>query len=341
VTETLFVTCTPGLEPALVSELRGLGFSGTREPGGVTVTGPPRSYERINLWSRCASRVLLRVARVRQPAEFSTVDLTDYGAQFCVETVGERAGAWSGAAQRRWPSVNHGLQLLLRGAEGGCTVSVDTSGELLYLRGYRQEVGRAPLRETLASGVLWLADWRPSEPLWDVMCGSGTLVIEAAERTAGLAPGRNRRFAFESFRAHDAAAFAEVSRAEPPPLPAPMVKGSDLNAGALGVARRNARRAGMDGRILLERRDATTLEARPSLMNGLVVANLPYGKRAGERDELAQLYRRLGTSVSRACTGWRFAFLLQEGAEHLGLRIDRTEQVSNGGLRCQVVVGAL
>jgi putative N6-adenine-specific DNA methylase len=235
---------------------------------------------------------------------------------------------WSRVAER----------ILVR-APGKPRGGVDTTGELLHFRGYRQEVGRAPLRETLAAGVLWLGGFQPGAPLWDVMCGSGTLCIEAAEWSLGLAPGRNRTFAFQGQVGHDARAFAALPRSQAG-LES-LIVGSDLNAGALGTARRNARRAGVLERLTLERLDATRLAPRPGVAPGLVVANLPYGRRVGARGELERLFRALGASLRVACPGWRFAFLLEAGAEALGLELARRQPVLNGGLHCEVVTGVI
>jgi putative N6-adenine-specific DNA methylase len=228
------------------------------------------------------------------------------------------------------------VELSLRLDAQGALVSVDTSGELLHVRGARQETGKAPLRETLASGVLRLCEWAPGEPLWDIMCGSGTFLLEAAEQAQGLQPGRQRHFAFERFPGVPAHLLAEA-RAPKPAVPT-WLRGSDLNAGALGVARRNARRAGIGELLQLERLDATAL-TRPDVAPGLVLANLPYGKRVGSRFELASLYARVGRSLKQALPGWRFGFLLQDGAESLGLDVARTVPVKNGGLSCLVVTG--
>lgn len=332
--ETLFVGSTPGLEGPLAEELEALGFPGEPSSGGVTLEAPAGTYRFINLWSRLASRVLLRVAEVNSIDALKRLPLGAYAKAFEVDAFGEDAGAWGGAL----PSTPGAVKLLLRGMKRGqCQVSIDTSGELLHFRGYRQEVGRAPMRETLAAGVLRLAKWQPEEPLWDVMCGSGTMLIEAAEIAAGLAPGRNRKFAFESFTSHDEAAWRALPRSRPA-VKAELF-GSDLNAGALGTARRNAKRAGVFELFKLERLDATKLSKRGE--SGLVIANLPYGKRVGERDELGQLYRALGKSLKAACSGWYFAFLLENGAEHLGLEIAERHRVGNGGLDCEVVLGQL
>jgi putative N6-adenine-specific DNA methylase len=255
-----------------------------------------------------------------------------YADAFEVDAFGEDAAKWGGAR----PSTPGAVKLILRGLKrGGCQVSVDTTGELLHFRGYRQEVGRAPMRETLAAGVLQLAKWKPGETLWDIMCGSGTILIEAAERSAGLAPGRNRTFAFEKFPSHDLEKWKALSRTRDSVKST--LLGSDLNSGALGTARRNAKRAGVFELLTLERIDATKLPRREG--SGLIIANLPYGKRVGERDELGQLYTRLGESLKASCAGWYFAFLLENGAEHLGLDIQEAHRVSNGGLDCELVLG--
>jgi putative N6-adenine-specific DNA methylase len=330
--EHLFVSCTPGLEGALGEELESLGYDGELTRGGASLVAPPGSYRRLNLWSRIASRVLLRIGEVTSPRELAALDVSAFGAHFEVDAFGPDALAWS----RALVSTPGATRLQLRVGRGRCEVSVDTTGEPLHLRGYRQEVGRAPMRETLAAGLLRLARWHPGEPLWDVMCGSGTIIIEAAELAAGLAPGRNRRFAFESLPCHDEAAWRALPRVET--ATPSRIRGSDVNAGALGTARRNARRAGVLERLALERLDATKLP-RADGPTGLVMANLPYGKRVGERDELATLYAALGRALKAACPGWAFCFLLQAGAERLGLPLEARHAVSNGGLPCEVVLG--
>lgn len=329
--ESLFVGTTPGLEHVLAEELEDLGFPGRAVSGGVELEAPAGSYRLINLWSRVASRVLLRVAEVSSPEALRKLDLSKYGTQFEIDAFGPEGPRWT----KVLPSTPGAVKLALRCARGGAQASLDTSGELLHFRGYRQEVGRAPMRETLAAGLLRLAKWKPDEPLWDVMCGSGTIIIEAAEMARGLAPGRNRAFAFETFPSHDAASWKALAREKA--AVTSRIFGTDLNAGALGTARRNAKRAGVLESLTLERVDATKLSARGD--SGLVIANLPYGKRVGERDELAQLYRGLGKALKSACAGWYFAFLLEEGAEHLGLEIAERHAVTNGGLPCEVVLG--
>jgi putative N6-adenine-specific DNA methylase len=181
-------------------------------------------------------------------------------------------------------------------------------GRLLYQRGYREELGKAPMRETLAAGMLRLAGYTGDEPLWDPMCGSGTLLIEAAMIATCMLPGE----------------LGKPSRKAPG-----LLKGTDLNAGALGVTRRNARRAGVFDALTLERADAT--KVKPQGPKGLLVANLPYGKRV-ERLDLAAFTANLKASFA----GWRFALLLQG---RIDLDVQTEHALNNGGLRCRLCLG--
>ncbi|MFT3706868.1 MAG: hypothetical protein QM817_04295 [Archangium sp.] len=179
----LFVGTTPGLERALGEELAALGYSGDLVSGGVETEG---DYRLINLWSRIASRVLIRVREVGSIGELQKLDLSMYGDAFEIDAFGEDAAKWGGALASKIGAP----KLILRGLKrGGCQVSIDTTGELLHFRGYRQEVGRAPMRETLAAGVLQLSKWKPGEPLWDVMCGSGTILDRSGGARGGPRSG--------------------------------------------------------------------------------------------------------------------------------------------------------
>ncbi len=337
----LFIACSPGLEGALAAEVNERGLSGSAVPGGVEAEGPADAYENANLWLRCATRVWVRVADVGRPEELARVSLGAYKAK-AIPVALDCPPRWQSMAERSWgKSSSHGLEVMLREDEsGGCQISVDSSGELLHVRGYRQEIGKAPLRETLAAGVLRLGGYKGEAPLWDVMCGSGTLLIEAAWIAMGKAPGSLRHFAFESWPSHDAKRWEARPRVIAAQAELPLLLGTDLNSGQLGIARRNAKRAFAFEAIKLERMDATKLPVRDG-PKGLVVANLPYGIRVGERSELAALYAALGASLKVAAPGWRFAFLLQEGEEALGLKLDAVHEVNNGGIRCRVVTGEL
>ncbi|HEX8705472.1 MAG TPA: RNA methyltransferase [Myxococcaceae bacterium] len=367
--EQVFAVASPGLEPALEAEAASLGFVPRRVEGGVELEGAPGLHQEANLRLRTASRVLLRLGSFRAPdvgaltRGLAAVDLSrvwDGKGTPRLAVAAQRskvpAGAVPAAAAKAWGLSSlgraggleeeeaEGLTLLVRLEGEGCTVSVDTSGALLYRRGYRQEVGRAPLRETLAAGLLVLAGYDGAAPLVDPMCGSGTFLIEGAWMSMRRAPGLERSFAFERFPGFDAAAWAQrqaQARAEAVPAPRAGLHGFDINAGALGTARRNARRAGLT--LALERRDVRTLTA-PEAGPGWVVANPPYGKRVGEEADLPELYRALGATLRRAFPGWRAALLVPEDnalVRALALPEERSVPVRNGGLRCRVLLARL
>ncbi|RKI42718.1 RNA methyltransferase [Corallococcus sp. AB004] len=366
--ESIYVSTLPGLEPALESEARELGLSFRRAEGGIECEGPSGLHQTANLRVRTASRVLLRLGTFTAP----TADALVHGLRAL-----PMAGVWDGKMPLRLSVTLHRsvapgpavvlesaavawdpcevtvaghldeegggpeLTLLVRGEGERWTVSVDTSGAPLYQRGYRQEVGRAPLRETLAAGILRLAGYAGDVPLVDPMCGSGTFLVEGAWMSQRRAPGLLRTFAFQSFPSFDKAAWAHrraEAEAEGLAEPRAPMRGYDLNAGALGTARRNARRAGVT--LTLERHDLRTLKAPPDVP-GLVVANPPYGKRVGETEDLPDLYRALGATLNGAFRDWRKALIVPEDPKlvaALGLKGARQLQVKNGGLRCLLVL---
>jgi putative N6-adenine-specific DNA methylase len=356
--ERVFASCTSGLEEALAAEAHALGKV-RLVAGGVEIVGAPGLHRRANLWLRIASRVLLRLhefsGKKLEDLEqgLRSVSLTAFAEKevgLQLETVIHRSRLRprqvEETARRVWglrPSkVAAAPSIRIRIDGEVCTLSLDSTGELLHRRGYRQEISRGPLRETLAAGILALVGYRGDEPLWDPMCGSGTLPIEAALIALRRAPGRDRHFAFETWLNHDAAAWqAELEGAramELPLLPAPIIA-SDLHSGALRKAERNARRAGVLEQIHFSRHDAT--KPRAGLpVRGLLVANLPYGIRSGDRGTLRALYRAFGIAM-RGLKGWRAALLVADrNAEaQLAWTTDRVHELDNGGLRCRLLTG--
>lgn len=352
--ERLFASTTDGLEPALAGELAALGLKATEVPGGFVITGPPGAHQEACLRLRSASYVLLRIGHF-EARDVRSLEKGLEGVKLFAFTRGHpvldvavhrsplKASAVRAAAVRVFGEAVHGQRVLIRidGPEG--EVSVDCAGELLYRRGYRQELSRAPMRETLAAGMLLLAGYDGEQPLWDPMCGSGTILVEAALIAQHRAPGLARSFAFEQWPSFDQAGWAERharAAAEVRRAPRPII-GSDLNAGSVGVARRNARRAGVLEELTLERRDATEISPPASGAPGLIVSNLPYGRRVGGGDLFA-LHRAFGAAVRRF-SGWRVALLTGSArlADALGIPGGRRLEVDNGGLRCVLVIAEI
>lgn len=362
--EQIFVSTLPGLEPVLMREAAGLGGEARAVEGGVEIAGEAGLHQEANLRLRTASRVLLRLARFPAQGEqalargLAGVDVRPFWdgrsrGQLSLAARKSRVirlESVFSAAERAWPFLSlcragsldeaggGELSLFLRLEGEVCTVSVDTSGDALHRRGYRQEVSRAPLRETLAAGILMLAGYDGAEPLYDPMCGSGTFLIEGAWMSARRAPGLERTFAFERSAAFDAGEWAarrEGARAEALGSPRGVQRGWDVNAGALGTARRNARRAGVT--LALERKD---IAAHAALPPGLVVVNPPYGKRVGEAEDLPELYRALGEALRGPFAGSRMALLMPQDRallKALAVETASTLPLRNGGIPCWLV----
>ena len=365
--ERLFATTTPGLEEALVEECRGLVLQPRVLPGGVELEGPAGLHRTLNLQLRSAGRVLLRVGEFHAPNGRALAEgLEKVPLGHCVPSGSPAVVQCSTKASRLArkdlleQAVRRAFRLeplvagddeevprvFARLFEDRCTVSVDTSGALLHRRGYRQEVSRAPIRESLAAGLLLLAGYDGKVPFWDPFCGSGTFVIEAALMARGWPPGMHRRFAFERFpgltEADRAAWERELGRARlGVHLAHPPLHGTDIHAGALGAARRNARRAEVLDAMHLERRDVAALAPPPGMRPGVMVTNPPYGIRVGELKALRPLYAAFGETLRKSFHGWTVGVLAQEGPllDAVGLAWERTHRVQNGGIRCTLAVG--
>ena len=378
-----FLVSAPGLEEATAREAARLaGATEVRVvEGGVELTGPPEVGYGANLWLRVATRVLARLGEVRA-REFgklrhalsalpwealiapgvpvkvsaSTSRCRLYHTGAIAETVelaiadrlGRRATAAPGPGDQEPAAAQ---TVLLRGAEDRFMVSVDSSGERLHRRGWRQENAAAPLRETLAAGLLALCEWEPTMALYDPMCGAGTIPIEACAQALGIAPGLDRRFAFEDWPLHQqgplretwermreeavasSAAARGAARGATSPAAPVMIMGADRSAAAVESARRNAERAGFTTELRLERREL--VDARPIASRGLVLLNPPYGRRVGNRRTLGLLYREIGFVLRSHFRGWRAGVLVADRslAEAIRLPVAAAYPLSNGGLR--------
>lgn len=330
--ESIFLVAIPGLEETLVREAQAAGLVGVRpETGGVSIAGDWPEVWRANLCLRGASRVLARVGSFRamhlaqldrRARRFPWAEVLRADVPVRVEATCHRSRIYhAGAAAER---VARAIHEELGAPEGGddavavklridddlATISIDTSGEPLHRRGFKAEVAKAPLRETLAALFLRQCGFEGHEPLLDPMCGSGTLVIEAAEISAGLAPGRARAFAFERLASFDPVLWQAMRKAACVPEPQGPVRfrGSDRNAGAVAIARRNAGRSGVAMTCSFEPAsisDITPPEGPP----GLVITNPPWGTRIGERKALFALYGAFGQVLRERFSGWRVGII--------------------------------
>jgi putative N6-adenine-specific DNA methylase len=341
----IFLATVPGLEEVLCAEVRAKGFNSPRAvPGGVSIKGGWPEVWRANLWIRGAGRVLAVLASFRalqlaelqsRAAQVPWREVLRHDVAFRVEATCSRSRIYhSGAAAQRIetairealgapappdaPGPAHVVAPVLiraRIEHDQCTLSVDTSGEPLHKRGYKQAVGKAPMRETLASLLLRRCGFDGSEPVVDPMCGSGTFIVEAAEIAARLNPGRSRHFAFEHLATFDPSAWARMRAVESRRSPPVQVRfyGSDRDAGAIAMARANAARAGVADLCAFRQSPVSDIAA-PDGPPGLVMVNPPYGARIGDGKQLLPLYRALGQTLLTRFPGWRVGLITSEPA---------------------------
>ncbi|SPA26628.1 Putative methyltransferase [Cupriavidus taiwanensis] len=330
-TQAFFAPCPRGLESALAEELREIAampgvaalapFSVHQEvPGGVNFSGEMAAAYAVNLHSRIASRVLMRVAArgyrheddiytlargVRweqwfSPDESLRVDITSHKSPLrslnftalrvkdgVCDAMRERLGARPSV-----DTVSPDVRIYAHLTERDCTLYLDTSGEPLFKRGWRTEKGEAPLKENLAAGILRLAGWVPGQtfrPFYDPMCGSGTFLVEAAQVALGIAPGGSRSFAFEWLKGMDTKAWQKLkSDAQRARMLASadelQVVGSDISTDMLAITRANWERAGLPGEARTKQVDARFVQP-PYDEPGLLLMNPPYGERIAVRGQ--------------------------------------------------------
>src|SRR6056297_1729606 len=353
----IFLACVPGLEPTLCREAAETGFADpSAVPGGVTVTGGWPEVWRANLVLRGATRVLARIGGFpvfhlaqldKRARKFDWAAVLRPDVPVRVEATCKRSKIYhAGAAKQRIETaladaagmtVSSEAHLVLKARieANFCTFSLDTSGEPLHKRGHKQAVGKAPLRETLAALFLRECGFDGREPVLDPMCGSGTFVIEAAEIALGLAPGRDRRFAFEDLATFDAPAWQAMRGDTAPRETGLRFAGFDRDAGAVRMAADNAARAGVAGCTAFACQPVSAL-TRPEGPPGIVIVNPPYGARIGNRKLLFGLYGSLGETLRREMRGWRVGLVTSDGglARATGLPfLPPGPPVAHGGLK--------
>jgi putative N6-adenine-specific DNA methylase len=219
-----------------------------------------------------------------------------------------------------------------------CILSLDSSGASLHRRGYRPAMGLAPLKETLAAALLEMAEWEPSLPFLDPLCGSGTLPLEASLNALNIAPGLFReQFAFETWRDFDEKLWKQLlEEAENSKLPElkAAIFGSDRDPDILNQARMNAEQCGVADKVTFTQTELSQIEAPGN--SGVIICNPPYGERLGDVRELGDFYKLLGDVFKQRFKGWT-AFVLtgnKELAKRVGLKAARRIPVYNGSIPC-------
>jgi putative N6-adenine-specific DNA methylase len=366
--EKFFATCPRGLEPLLAEELRQFKAETIYAVGGgVGFGGDFLLCYRVNLESRIASRVLWQVTAggyrseddIYQaayalpwtdwldPARTIRVDISatksplaslNFVTLKIKDAVCDKIRRLSG----RRPDVDtRGPDIPIQGhlTDRDFTLYLDTTGEPLFKRGQRKATGEAPLRENLAAGILRLAGWIPGTPLLDPMCGSGTILLEAACAALDIAPGMGRHFAFEKLKNFEARRWRELwqrsAERQKPKVPLP-IYGSDLSGDVLKAARANFMAAGLLNVVSLKR--ANVLEISAPAKEGILVTNPPYGVRLGEQQQLADFYPKLGDLLKKQFCGWRVYLFSADMRlpKLIRLAASKRTPLYNGALECRL-----
>lgn len=375
-THRFIATSALGTEDALVRELRTIGIHRTKPgKGHVRFSGGLRDGYTACLWSRVASRVFLVIAqfeatdpdslyqglldtdwRVHMHSKGTLwIDFVGgsrhirderFGAQRTKDAICDQFRTFTGNR----PSISQqapDLRLRVHLRDGLVTVSVDLSGQPLHMRSASRATGPAPLRETLAAAILWYADWpkraQQGQPLVDPMCGSGTILKEAAGMALQIAPGLSRNhWGFDRWKGHDPKLWATLRREaqarRSQGTDTLRLFGSDVDGRVVQAARRNIEAAGWADHVQLT--TGAISDARPPTDGtGLVLVNPPYGQRLEDTDQAAQIHRTLGDIMRHHFLGWTVGILTEHAlVGRVGLKPHRRIPLRNGPLDCRLAL---
>ena len=367
-----------GLAPAPSGPAQGRERSELRTArGGVQLTASWPEVMKLNLHSRLAQRVLMQLAhrpyRAEQdlyeaasavawedwftPRESFKIEVTahqsplkslNFAALRIKDAVADRFRERGGVrpdVDTQWPAVRIFAHL----SADAVTLYIDSSGEPLFKRGWREDKGEAPLKETLAAAMLAASGWDATVPLYDPCCGSGTIAIEAAQIAAGIAAGSLRRFGFEKLLPFQAHVWSALKAEAVPPAQAraPVIFGSDVSHRMVDFAERNAERAGVAAAIQFRGGDA--LQRMPPAESGVIVLNPPYGERievggvARGREEAqtedgGQFFVQLASHWKKNFAGWTAWMLTPDLQLPKRMRLKESRRVPmwNGPIECRL-----
>ena len=362
----VFLVAQPGLETALLTEAIAAGFADAQlVPGGVEIAGGLAEAIRANHILRRAVRVLWRVAAFRalhlaqldkRAKKLAWLDWLRPDQPVRVEAVCRSSKIYhdkaavqriAGAITAAGITVASDATLVIKARieDDLCTISIDTSGEPLHRRGHKTFVGKAPLRETMAAGFLWQMGFDGGQAVVDPMCGSGTIVLEAAEIAAGLLPGRSRDFAF----AHLVGGGNEGRCPSRSPGYLENEEGGvrffgyDRDDGAIRGAQGNAARAGTSAICHFTRQAVSDLMPPEGIAPGIILTNPPYGARIGERKLLFAVYGALGATLRARFAGWKVGIVTPDKglAQATGLSLAPLGPVDHSGTKVWLWQGVI
>jgi putative N6-adenine-specific DNA methylase len=369
-TRPYFATVARGLEAIAAQELTELGAKNVKpEFAGVAFEGDQALLYRVNLWSRLVYRVLMPMATVKafnaqdlykgikkidwdeflSPEQTLQINCTGKNPQlnhshFTALQVKNAIVDQQRDRHQRRSSIDLDHPDIVINAhihQNHCQLSLDSTGFSLHRRGYRAAMGQAPLKETLASALLAIADWTPEQPLFDPMCGSGTFLLEAGMQSLNIAPGKFQPgFCFQQWPDFDQKLWqslvAEAQAGEKLELQAP-IWGSDGDRAVIQEAKTNAQQSQLAGKIQWQWQNFADI--KPPTDTGILICNPPYGNRIGNEEELGDFYKQIGDVLKQRFQGWT-AFILSGNkalTKRIGLRTSARFFVNNSNLPCTLL----
>lgn len=369
--------CPKEIQTTVAQELVALGAENVTEGfKAVHFTADLETAYRTNLWCRTASRILMTLREgagsslpiiKSQASRVPWSDIFLPTSTYLIEGVVGDRGPEAPTSNDLSKAIREGLEdyftrknlkkptvnlkepqivVVAFLYQKKLTISLDISGKSLHKRGYRLEGHPAPIKETLASAILTLAGYDGSQPLYDPMCGSGTIVIEGCYKALHKAPLIHRKkgdFGFEWIKGFDRSLWRQVqetARKEKTDEIAAPIFASDISEEFVTMARQNALRARVEKFINFESRDF--IDSTPPSTHGILVTNLPYGERLnkGSSDELKEFFQKIGNTLKRNYAGWRAALLAAEDSPYkfIGLRPSRRIPIMNGSISCRLLI---
>lgn len=362
---TLISPCFFGMEKMLATEIKNLGFEIEKtEDGRVTYKTGEDGIAKANMWLRCAERVNLKVAEFEARTFDELYENTKrinwskyipYGAQFPVskassiksklfsttdvQSIVKKAivdnlkKSYLESGRLKEDKEKYPIYVFIH--KNKVTLSIDTTGDALHKRGYREKANKAPIRETLAAGIMYLTPWRPGRTLVDPMCGSGTILIEAAMMGLNMAPGLNREFISEKWRTIDKKIWWDTRRDAFDQMNEDLdfkIYGYDIDPESIEIAKENAEIAGVADYIEFAVADATEFKSDEEY--GFIVTNPPYGERLESEESVKLLYKELGYAFRRL-KNWSYYLItsFEEFEYEFGQEATKKRKLYNGMLK--------
>lgn len=361
---TLTATCIFGVEALLSREIKKLGYEDTEvRDGRVSFTCKYSDIPRANIFLRTAERVLLKISEFEArtfdelfdqvyeipwneylnkdsefPVDVTTIDSKLFGVSACQSIVKKAVVEKLKSVYKTdiLPENGPRYKLSISLLKDVATVYIDTTGTGLHKRGYRTLTGQAPLKETLAAAMIMISRWRNDRVLYDPMCGTGTIPIEAALIGKNIAPGVSRGFVSDTWHQISNEEWKKAYE-EAKDLVDNTVKlsiqGSDIDDKSLEMARYHAKKVSVMEDIHFQKRDVRDVSS--SKQYGFIICNPPYGERLGEKDEVESLYKAMGKTFEKFPTWSKYILTAYKNFEHFyGSKANKRRKLYNGMINC-------